>query len=243
MLAVVSEPLVLAVESATPVVSVALLRGGVTLEEVRAPADAPAAETLLPALDQLLRWGGVGLDAIQAWAVSVGPGSFTSLRIGISTVKGLAFGSGAPVAPVPTLAALARVAGACAPPVVGVLGARRGELYAAAWTDEGLEPHPCLPEGIYTPDALLARLPAACVLVGEGVALLGEALARQPRPDLRLVPPPEGEPSARHVGGLGVLRLARGAGIGAEELVPCYGRRAEAEVKRAGLRFGSGSRA
>ncbi len=236
-----SESLLLAIESATSRVSVALVRGETALHEVQAPADTAAAETLLPAVDRLLRDAGVGLDALAGLAVSVGPGSFTGLRIGIATAKGLAFGSGLPVAPVPTLAGLARSAGACASPVVAVLDARRGEVYAAAWVGAGGEAHASVPEGIYTPESLVALLPRACVLVGEGVALLAEALRAGPA--LRRVPPPLGEPSARHVGALGARLLARGAGIDAAELVPVYGRRAEAEVKRRSRRGAPGPRA
>jgi tRNA threonylcarbamoyladenosine biosynthesis protein TsaB len=227
----VSESLLVAVECATPLCSVALLRGEATLAELRAPADAPAAETLLPALDQLLRGAGVGVDAVGAWAISIGPGSFTSLRIGIATLKGLAFGRPTPAVPVPTLAALARGAGDRAEPVVSLLDARRGEVYAGAWMRRGLEPHPCLPEGIYTPRALVERLPGRAVLVGDA-ALLGEALEARDASELRRVPPPEGEPSARRVGALGAELLALGRAVDVADLVPVYGRRAEAEVRR-----------
>jgi len=239
----VPEPLLVALETATPRVSVALLRGGTILEEVRAPADAPAAETLLPALDQLLRGAGVGIEAVEAWAVSVGPGSFTGLRIGIATLKGLAFGYRAPAVAVPTLAALARAAGDCATPVVGLLDARRGEVYAAAWTQAGQQPHACLPEGIYEAGALVERLPDDAVLVGEAAVLLGEALGSRPHRGLRLIPPPHGEPSARYVGALGAELFARGRVVAAEDLIPTYGRRAQAEVKRDALSPGSAPRA
>lgn len=236
-----SEP-VLAIESATPVVSVALLRGETLVGEERAPLDAAAAETLLPTVDALLARAGLPVQAIRAYAVSVGPGSFTSLRIGIATVKGLAFGSGRRVAPVPTLAALARAAGEAAGPVVGVLDARRGEVYAGAWSRGGEEPHAAVPEGIYTPEALAARLPSPCVLVGEGVALLDERTRARLGAGVRLVPASAAEPAARHVGWLGVRLLARGMGIDAADLVASYGRRAEAEVRRTGVRFDAGRR-
>ena len=75
-------------------------------------------------------------------SVSIGPGSFTGLRVGLATVKGLAFGTDRSVAPVSTLAALARNGLGEALPVAPLLDARRGEVYAAAYAagDAGEEP-------------------------------------------------------------------------------------------------------
>jgi hypothetical protein len=75
------------------------------------------------------------------------------------------------------------------------------------------------------------------VLVGEGAALCGEAIAAALGAGVALLPPPEGDARARHVGALGVEQLARGAQLRAEQLAPHYLRRAEAEVKRTGERF------
>jgi tRNA threonylcarbamoyladenosine biosynthesis protein TsaB len=232
-----SAPLLLAFETATRVVSVALLRGGELVGEERAPVGRPAAETLLPTLDALLARCDADVGSVDAFAVSVGPGSFTSLRIGVATVKALAFGSPRPVAPVPTLAALARTAPETGLPVVATLDARRGEVYAAAYEHIGDEPRVLLAAGVYTPEELAHRLPPACALVGEGIAVCGEQLRKRLGSDLRLYPPPESDPRARHVGALGAALLSRGGGIDSADLVPHYLRRAEAEVQRTGERF------
>jgi tRNA threonylcarbamoyladenosine biosynthesis protein TsaB len=229
-----SAPLLLAFETATRVTSVALLRGGELIGEERAPAGRPAAETLLPTLDALLARCGSDTASVDAFAVSIGPGSFTSLRIGVATVKGLAFGSARPVAPVPTLAALARTAPEPDLPVVPMLDARRGEVYAAAYAPAG---DALLAAGVYTPEELARKLPPACVLVGEGIAVCGEWLRERLGQGLRLHPPPASDPSARHVGALGAALLSRGGGIDAADLLPHYLRRAEAEVQRTGERF------
>jgi tRNA threonylcarbamoyladenosine biosynthesis protein TsaB len=208
-----------------------------------AEEDRHHAESLLPLVDALLAEAGVGLEAIARFAVSVGPGSFTSLRVGIATVKGLAFAGEQPVAPVSTLAALAhgaRLPAGFANPVVALLDARRGEAYAAAFAREGdaLEALPALlPESVYTPEELAKALPARCTLVGEGARLLGEAIAASlgPRAELTLVG--DAEPGAEAVGVLGARLLAAGGGVSAEALVPRYVRRAEAEVVRTGTRL------
>ena len=232
-----SPPLVLALESATLRLGCrAAARAGPRRRDfglLRALPPRP----LLPAVDRLLDRTGVALGELEAFAISIGPGSFTSLRVGIATVKGLAFESDLPIAPVSTLAALACVAGPTDRLVVPMLDARRGEVYAAAYAGTSRR-EVVLPEGVYTPRSALREDPAppACwwararhsaarrsrLRLGEGVALL---------------PPPEGNASARHVGALGVEQLARGSWVLAAQLAPHYLRRAEAEVKRTGERF------
>jgi tRNA threonylcarbamoyladenosine biosynthesis protein TsaB len=233
-------PLLLALETATSALSVALLRGGDLLDEESA-APGPAAETLLPAIDSLLSRAGVTVTDLEAFAVSIGPGSFTSLRVGIATAKGLAFGRDCRVAPVSTLAALARAADPGGAMVVPMLDARRGEVYAAAYSGDlsAGDPSPqlILEAGVYLPEELCPRLKSPCVLVGEGAALVGEAIRAQLGEGARLLLPPAGVPQARWVGALGAAQLARGDSVSAAALTPHYLRRAEAEVKRTGERF------
>jgi tRNA threonylcarbamoyladenosine biosynthesis protein TsaB len=217
---------------------VAVLCGEDLLAEERAAAGRSGAESLLPCVDAVLRSAGVALQEIAAFAVSIGPGSFTGLRVGVASAKGLAFGTPRLVAPVPTLAALARGAPSGDEPVVALLDAQRGEVYAALFQRAGRagELIPGEPsEGVYTPEELAARLPRRCLLVGEGVALCGERLVAQRGPGLRLGPALV--PRAADVGALGQELLARGAGVAAAALVPRYLRRAEAEVQRTGRRF------
>jgi tRNA threonylcarbamoyladenosine biosynthesis protein TsaB len=240
----------LAFETATRVASVALLRDGELLGEKLGPSEQTTAESLLPSLDELLVGCGLTLDSVDAFAVSVGPGSFTGLRVGIATLKGLAFGGGRPVAPVSTLAALAWTASdpsgpsnlsnpsAASEPVVAMLDARRGEVYAAAYAASAGPPaREILAEGVYSREDLVRKLPPACVLVGEGVLVCGEWLRERLGSGVRVQPPPASDARARHVAVLGAALLAAGRGIDAAELVPRYLRRAEAEVKRTGERF------
>lgn len=229
-------PLLLAIETSGALPSVALLRGATLVAERRSAPGRPGSEPLLPAIDALLRRAGCALGAVEAFAVAVGPGSFTGLRVGIATLKGLAFGSGAPVAAVGTLAALALRAPRGRDPIVAVLDARRDEVYAAgfSWQGNALEPAG-LPEGLYGAAELAARLSLRCVLVGDGVAVCGAAAREALGRGLRVVPPPRGRPRAREVGLLGAEILRRGAGIDVADLVPRYLRRAEAEVRRTGL--------
>jgi tRNA threonylcarbamoyladenosine biosynthesis protein TsaB len=228
---VTAAPLLLAVETATAAPSVALSRGEELLGERAADPGRATAEALLPAIDALLADADLALAAVEGFAVSIGPGSFTGLRIGVATVKGLAFGTGRRAVPVSTLAALA--AHARGPgPVAAVLDARRGELYAAGFSaGRGAD---WLPEAVIPIAALRSCLPAGCRIVGEGVALCTAALTGA---DVAFLPPPYPETTARHVAALAARAWSRAESVAAGDLAPRYLRRAEAEVKRTGQRF------
>jgi tRNA threonylcarbamoyladenosine biosynthesis protein TsaB len=213
---------------------VALVRGEEILVERSPDAPGQHAERILPLIDAVLSQAGLGPSDPEAYAVSIGPGSFTSLRVGLATVKGLAFGSERPIVPVPTLEALAW--GALAPgddtPIAALLDARRGEVYAAVFEPEGPALRQCLPDGLFSPEALAPLLPAGCRLAGEAALLFGDAL--QALVGGGLVLPSAHDPQAPRaswVGRLAARRLGRDDAA-AEALAPRYVRRAEAEVTR-----------
>ena len=236
----------LAVEAATRATSVALVRDGELLGELAGPAEQDVAESLLGIVDALLGDVGCRADEIDGFAVSIGPGSFTSLRIGIATVKGLAFGRAHRAVGVPTLEALA-LGTQGAGSVVPLLDARRGEFYAAAYAsgepgaDGRLEVR--LEAGVYRPEEIADALSGPIVLVGEGVPLCGDAIRAAHDAPVDLVTPPAGLPSASRVARLGASMLESGLAVHAADLVPEYLRRAEAEVKRTGVRFERGKHA
>jgi tRNA threonylcarbamoyladenosine biosynthesis protein TsaB len=227
------DPLILALETATTFASVALLRRGALLAELTSTGSRPHSERLLPGVDRVLAAAGVTLAEVGAFAVSIGPGSFTGLRVGVATVKGLAFGDERPVVPVPTLAALAASAAASAEPVLSCLDARRGEVYAAAWGPGAAAREPLLAEGVFTPEALARAAPRPCTLVGcPGEEAVLESVRAALGPEARLAEP--APPRAYFVGRLALLLLARGAAVAASRLAPRYLRRAEAEARRTG---------
>ena len=223
--------LLLALETASPYASVALLEGERLIAEVGASGTRPHSARVLPAIHSLLELAGARVSDLDGYAVSVGPGSFTGLRVGVATVKGLAFGDAVPVAAVSTLEALASSAHVGDLPVLACLDARRGEVYAAVWS-AGREV--LVPEGVYGVASLADRLPGPCVLVGcAGEDDMLESLATQLGVTLALPQPLR----AWWVGRLGARLLAAGKGVSPSALAPRYVRRAEAEVRRTGLRF------
>ena len=112
--------LILAFDTATDVATSALVDDGEVLGE-----RVSRAQTLLEDVDALLRQGGAGPHSVDALAVGIGPGSFTGVRVGLATARGLALALGVPVAGVSTLDALA----AGAPGATPVIDARRREVF------------------------------------------------------------------------------------------------------------------
>jgi tRNA threonylcarbamoyladenosine biosynthesis protein TsaB len=234
-------PLLLAIESATESASVALAHGADVLAASAIAAGRPASESLLPAILAVLDEAGVALADLDAFAVSIGPGSFTGLRVGVATVKGLAFGGGQPVVPVPTLAALALRAARPDACVAALLDARRGEVYAALYRGDPAAP-PQLAPAVLAPDALADAIErqagdAPLVAVGAGVQVVADVLRSRFGGRLTLVGGAAGRPDAIAVARLGARLLASGRSVAADAIAPVYVRRAEAEVQRTGERF------
>ncbi len=211
--------------------SVALLEEGTLRAHASTPGPYAHAESLLPALDALLRESGLAIEAVDGFAVAAGPGSFTGLRIGISTMEGLAFATGRPIAGVSTLEATAFHYRDRSRLVAPFLDARRGEVYAALYraSDERLdvvvEPA-CLP-----PDAFLARLAGrdaeTILIAGSGADLHRQAILRTLGPRTATA----GAPSslAEEVARLGERRLAAGQGAPLGTLRAVYLRPSDAE--------------
>jgi tRNA threonylcarbamoyladenosine biosynthesis protein TsaB len=230
------------VETSTLTGAVALVAGDTLLAECRLNVAVTHSERLLPAVDHVLTAAGLGLAEVDALAVAMGPGSFTGLRIGISTVKSLAFATGKPVVGVPTLDALAWMLPYAAHPVCPILDARKGEVYAGLYrTHTGRlerlwEPRAIAPEALA--ERLAREVPGPVVFVGDGAAPCADLLRRILGGEARLPPPALRLPTAVTVADLGRAALERGERVEPADLLPLYVRRSEAEVGRDRQRAG-----
>ena len=121
---------VLAFDTATPLGTIAIGRGVALLGEVTIGVNARHAESLLPAIDFVMRNAGLKRSDLSAIVVGAGPGSFTGVRIAGATAKGLAYALGLPLYAFSSLTMVAAGA-AVAEPVCALFDARRGEVYAA----------------------------------------------------------------------------------------------------------------
>jgi len=186
------------------------------------------------ALFDLLTAEGLSLPAVEGYAVGLGPGSFTGLRIGLATWKGLAYANRRPLAGVSSLAAMALEAAAGAPDgavLVPLLDAKKGEVYAGFYAAEAGGVRPVAPEAALSPEALLDRaaaLPRALAF-GEGYQAYRPALEGR----LAALATAVASPGAPAVASLAARRLA-GTAYDPQPLFalePHYVRKSEAEVK------------
>ena len=142
---------------------------------------------LLPAVEMLLK--GLGLDAwaLDVFAVTTGPGSFTGLRVGLGSVQGLALASGRPCVGLPTLDVLAVAGAGASDTVVALVDAFRGEVYSGVFDRAGLLRRP---HGVGPLAAVLPGLPAGSAFVG-GAALEHREAIRAAVRDAVFPPSPE----------------------------------------------------
>ena len=224
-------PLILALETSGETGGVALYRGRL-LAEVTLSGALTYSRRLLPALDFLLAQSGLELSQIEALAVTVGPGSFTGLRIGLATVKALALILKRPVVGVETLAALAAQVPESPLPVCAVLDARRGELYAALYRMVNGYPEVLRRPRILSPERLCAEISGPALFVGEGLRVFGEELRRRLGERFRQAPGHLREGRAAAVAYLAEHRLLSGEVDDPATLTPFYLRPSEAERSR-----------
>jgi len=232
----------LAIESSTDWLSVALLRDEDVLILQEHEGSRQHASSLLPTIEAVLSRANLGLDDLDAIGVSTGPGSFTSLRIGLATVKGLGFereliGVGVSTLEAMALSVLEDDVRSAPCEVVALLDARRGEWYAGGWSrpgDPGSLPIATLSEGLYAPRQLAAEL------AHETIVMTPEAVGWRrgfEEASVHLADVVEGRaarPRADWVGRIAQRRLTAGEGAPVSMLEARYLRRAEAEAKRLG---------
>ncbi|HEY7041234.1 MAG TPA: tRNA (adenosine(37)-N6)-threonylcarbamoyltransferase complex dimerization subunit type 1 TsaB [Methylomirabilota bacterium] len=220
----------LALETATLAGGAALLDDGRLVGESRLNIALTHSERLMLIVDRLLHDCGWEVASLHGLAVSIGPGSFTGLRVGAATAKGLALALEVPVAPVPTLDALAATLPFADAPVCPLIDARKNEVYCSLyrWTGAAMErewDYLALP-----PEAAAGRLPDPVIVLGDGVPACRPYLAHR-GDGLREADAVRSLPSPAAVGVLGHAILAAGGGIPAERLAPLYLRPSEAELK------------
>lgn len=223
--------LVLGVDSATRVAAAAIVDDKQLVAELFFNTRKNHSERLLPMIAALMAETGVELADLDGLAVSLGPGSFTGLRIGLATVKGLAQATGKPLVGIPTLDALAWNAWGVPGLICPVIQARRLEVYTALFRwQEGelcrLTPHQAVDPASLV--SLLKSYTTPVYFLGDGVAPYREVW-QQLGPRAHFLPLPNNLSRAAPVAMLGEERLRSGRPDDLSRLKPLYLRAAPAE--------------
>jgi len=219
-----------AFETSAAVGSVCLAEDGSVLAERVFRKGLAHGRLLIPVLSDLCAEVGWQPDRdIQLVAVSLGPGSFTGLRVAVAAAKTIAFLRGCPVVGVSSLDILAENAPPAADRVCVVVDAKRGQVYAAIYEREGRVLSRRCEDLLATPGEVLARVDAPAALIGNGLAAYPETFSAE-----GYVHTDEAAWTGRAtvVAAKGLTAFRAGRTIPWRELTPIYLRRPEAEEKR-----------
>lgn len=189
---------ILALDTTTLLGSVAVVSDGVVLAESSTRVRATHSEEILPVIHDVLTRAKTALSKLDAIAVGIGPGSFTGVRIGLATARGLQIATGIQLFGVSSLDALAASAWSAPGCVVCVLDARRGEVFASLYDVKGGDRERLIGPLAGTPESVAARVND--VLGGRNAVVVGDldaALRARFGAALRYAPSVAGTPQAR----------------------------------------------
>jgi tRNA threonylcarbamoyladenosine biosynthesis protein TsaB len=222
---------VLGIDTSTSCGCVGLIDDERVISEYLLDIPVTHSERLLGAVELVLREAGCAIGDLDGWTISLGPGSFTGLRIGVSTVKGLAFATRKPVAGVSTLDVLALQISPTPYLICPILDARKSEVYTAFYRYEGGN----FPkrQSVYQaigPEDLIKKIKEKTIFVGDGVKTYGDYL-RDALPSLATFPPFQLHvPHGSLVAKLGLELLRKGEVLDLSSFTPIYVRSSEAEI-------------
>jgi len=221
----------LAIDTSTSTCSVALTIGDRLVAEYLLSMEKTLASRLLRSVDAALADAGLTVADLDGIGVALGPGSFTGLRIGVATVKGLALAARKPVAGFSSLAMLAMNLPWAAYPVCPMFDAKKKEVYTALYDCKDF-PVPVIADSVVPPGDFLERIDGTTIFIGEGALAYRELIIARLGAKALFAPPSSHQPRASQGAPLARGAFARGEVIPLAALVPCYIRASEAELAR-----------
>ncbi|MFQ5905277.1 MAG: tRNA (adenosine(37)-N6)-threonylcarbamoyltransferase complex dimerization subunit type 1 TsaB [bacterium] len=223
--------LVLGIETSHDVGGVALAESGGSVAEALSTGRLKHSEELMKLVDAVLERADSTFDHVDGVAVSVGPGSFTGLRVGLATAKGLCLSRSLPLAAVPTLDALAGMCCDSPVPVHAVIDARRGEVYWCSYEFEcGVQKRTANYLAV-TPQRLAGLVSGETLLIGSGVEAYRDFIVRTTKGRATFMSPNPQSPSPSVIAVMGLEMLESGQAREIESLEPIYIRPSDAEIK------------
>ncbi len=214
------DKLALVLDSSGPQGGVALYRDGL-LEERAWGEGRRSGSLLLPVIHELLQAAGLEAAAIELIVIANGPGSFTGLRVGLATAKGLAFAHGIPIVPLSTLDILAQQAPLLDGSVVSLMPARKGEVFRAEYRRQDFFCQRQSDYGCQVEEDLLASLPPETLVIGPPVAGLRQKAVRLDR-GIRFADPPCNRLSLEWMNRMGQDRSRLEGDVDTASLEPWY---------------------
>lgn len=225
---------ILAIESSSLVASVAIVEDGVTLAEYTANFKMTHSQTLLPMIDSMVSLFGIDLASIDAIAVSGGPGSFTGLRIGSATAKGLGLALDKPLIHIPTLDGTAYNLYGAKGLICPIMDARRNQVYTGVYRFEQ-DFEVVMEQDAMDMGELIEKLNAMgerVIFLGDGVPVHEKRIRESMAVPFDFAPAHMNRQRAASVAALGAVYFAEGKIETAAEHGPDYLRKSQAERER-----------
>jgi tRNA threonylcarbamoyladenosine biosynthesis protein TsaB len=222
---------ILHLDTSTNVFSIALSDGKQVIAEFCGDAG-PATSAKIPGhIQSLLKHASLEIHDVDAFAVTVGPGSFTGVRVGIALIKGLAYSTGRPIIALSSLELLALNAQSSALPVCALFDARRGEVYSALYHfDNGMRL--IRPEMAITPAQLLDELAGPTLFIGDGALRYHDTIVERFGSKAHFAAAHLQYPKASAGAALAVNLLDAGQTVSPFTIAPRYLRLSEAEINK-----------
>ncbi|MEJ2491496.1 MAG: tRNA (adenosine(37)-N6)-threonylcarbamoyltransferase complex dimerization subunit type 1 TsaB [Desulfuromonadales bacterium] len=223
-------PVLLTIQTATPAGSVAVTDGSALLAEINLQCRRTPTDWLMPMIDMLLTTTERDKKQLDGIAVVRGPGSFTGLRVGLATAKGLSLALDCPLLGISSLQSLAMQLPFAERPVCVMLDARKQEVYSAVYRWHGGGPRPVTEERVARPEKILAEIDEETLFVGSGASVYRSLIVRQMADRAHFAPAFIDLPRAAAAASLAQQDWAAGVRCTADQLMPVYLRPSEAEL-------------
>ena len=218
---------ILGIDTSTPIGSIALIDGDNLVAEHTLNIVQAHSSRLMPAIDSVLKWGNITVEALDGCAVGIGPGSFTGIRIGVATIKSVCYALDKPIVGVSTLEAIAYNLQSTNGIICPLLDARRNEIYGTVFHGgtewQRLSEDLCLPIDAFL-DRLDTDVPSNGIInfVGDGLLTYGDAVRERLGQNAHFVDPIFNVPRGATIAHLGTQRLRDGESDSYWTLVPNY---------------------
>ena len=212
----------LSVDTSTKNLSMAVSRDQEVLRFRNTRLNRPLDLSLMPSIKKILKDADIALGQLDGFAIGLGPGSFTSLRVGLSTVKGLAFATGKPIIGVPSLDIIAMDVGEENVRICVLCDAKRNLVYACLYEKEGSVLKRTSEYLLTDIHNMLKRLSGKVVFTGDGIGLFKDEIKKVKRITPKFIKKKEMGPQARWMPTLILQRAQKGKWDNVDKLIPLY---------------------
>lgn len=227
--------MILAIDSSSLVASVALVDEAAVVAEYKINLKKTHSQTLLPMIDEIFKMTGVDKKDIKAVAVTKGPGSFTGLRIGAATAKGLALALGIDIIAIPTIDAMAYNYNHCNKLICPIMDARRNQVYTGIYRCTDVQIETVMPQCAMSVEELIVKindLNEEVVLIGDGVPVFFNEIDKNTKVKCYAARQHLSRQRAGTIGVLACEKYNKGQTEDADTFAPEYLRMSQAERER-----------